>query len=269
VDWSWPWVDSIRVGGVPPGASKGGSAIISLQYAYTLVRAAELMKAYGRKDIGLRYEESGRRIAADVYKFCYDAGRGLLADTPEKKEFSQHANILAILADAIPPDQQKGVLDKLMKDPSLTQATYYFKFYLFEAMKKTGTGNRFLDELKPWYDMIDIGLTTFAEQPEPTRSDCHAWSASPLYQLLSLTAGVQPAAPGFQKVLIKPAPGVLRNVAAKVAHPNGNIQLSMEINGNETAVEAQLPPGLNGSLDWGGKMYALKPGSNKFSLPRW
>jgi alpha-L-rhamnosidase len=31
VDWSWPWVDSIRVGGVPPGVSKGGSAIVSLQ----------------------------------------------------------------------------------------------------------------------------------------------------------------------------------------------------------------------------------------------
>ncbi|HEX4373434.1 MAG TPA: alpha-L-rhamnosidase N-terminal domain-containing protein, partial [Puia sp.] len=45
VDWSWDGVDSIRVGGVPPGVSKGGSSIISLQFAYTLQRASQLMNA--------------------------------------------------------------------------------------------------------------------------------------------------------------------------------------------------------------------------------
>lgn len=57
VDWNWPWVDSIRVGGVPPGASKGGSSIITLQYAYTLARAAELMNAYGWRSVSVRYEQ--------------------------------------------------------------------------------------------------------------------------------------------------------------------------------------------------------------------
>ena len=59
---------------------------------------------------------------------------------------------------------------------SLTQATFYFKFYLFEALKKTGLGDQFLAQLKPWRDMLAIGLTTFAEQPDrsdgpSTRSD--------------------------------------------------------------------------------------------------
>jgi hypothetical protein len=57
VDWNWPWVDSIRVGGVPPGASKGGSSIITLQYAYTLARAAELINAYGWRTVSVRYEQ--------------------------------------------------------------------------------------------------------------------------------------------------------------------------------------------------------------------
>lgn len=263
VDWSWPWVDSIRVGGVPPGASKGGSSIISLQYAYTLVRAAAIMKAYGREESGLRYEVLAKKISSEVFRQCYDAGKGLLADTPEKKEFSQHANILAILADAIPTAQQNETLDKLIKDPSLTQATYYFKFYLFEAMKKTGMGDRFLDALKPWYDMIDIGLTTFAEQPEPTRSDCHAWSASPLYQLLSLTAGVQPAAPGFARVLVKPAPGPLRKFDAVVPHPAGDIRVSMNTNGSRSNYVVELPAGVGGELEWQGKRIPLKPGQNR------
>src|SRR6266851_3707029 len=33
----------------------------------------------------------------------------------------------------------------------------------------------------PWREMVSLGLTTWAEQPEPTCSDSHAWSAHPNY----------------------------------------------------------------------------------------
>ena len=52
--------------------------------------------------------------------------------------------------------------------------------------------------------MLNRGLTTWAETADPTRSDCHAWSASPNYDLLSIVAGIQPAAPGFKRVRIEP-----------------------------------------------------------------
>jgi alpha-L-rhamnosidase len=261
VDWSWPWVDSIRVGGVPPGVSKGGSSIVSLQYAYTLVRAAELMKAYGRPEIAAKYKEKASKICSDVYKLCFDQTKGMIADTHEKKEFSQHANILAILTDAVPVERQKQLLQKLMTDKSITQATYYFKFYMFEAMKKTGLGDQYLAQLKPWYDMLSIGLTTFAENPEPTRSDCHAWSASPLYEMLSTVAGVLPAEPGFGKVIIKPHPGNLAEFAAVVPHPKGEIKV--ELSTGKWTVD--LPAGLSGDFEWKGKKQALKQGRNEIS----
>lgn len=109
-----------------------------------------------------------------MFRQCWDDSKKMLADTSEKTSFSQHANILGILTDAVESSQQKDLINKIMTDKSITQATYYFKFYLFEAMKKAGLGNEYLGQLKPWYDMLDIGLTTFAENPEPTRSDCHA-----------------------------------------------------------------------------------------------
>lgn len=253
VDWSWPWVDSIRVGGVPPGVSKGGSAIVSLQYAYTLVRAAALMQAYGRPGVAKQYQERAAKICSDVYRLCWDEKKGMFADTPEKTAYSQHVNILAILTDALPIAQQQGLLKKIMQDSSITQATYYFRFYLFESMKKTGLGNEYLKELKPWYDMLDIGLTTFAENPEPTRSDCHAWSASPLYEMLSLVAGVMPGSPGFNTVYIKPHPGTLKSFAAVVPHPNGEISVSLK-NGQW---EISLPRGLTGTFEWKGRKHAL------------
>ncbi|MFI5157213.1 MAG: alpha-rhamnosidase, partial [Chitinophagales bacterium] len=101
VDWSWPWVDSIRVGGVPPGASKGGSSIITLQYVYTLQRAASLMSHYGKKELADKYLKLAQSLTKRTMELCWDQERGLLADDYNKKEFSQHANILAVLTDAV------------------------------------------------------------------------------------------------------------------------------------------------------------------------
>jgi hypothetical protein len=265
VDWSWPWVDSIRVGGVPPGASRGGSSIITLQFAYTLQRAASLMRHHGQPDKASAYDAMAARLREETYRRCFDPSKGLMADTPEKDSYSQHANILAILTDAVPGRVQEALLGKLMADPGLTQATYYFKFYLFEAMRKTGTGNRFLDQLKPWYDMLDIGLTTFAENPEPTRSDCHAWSASPLYAMLSLTAGIGPAAPGFREVLIRPYPGRLKNIEATVPVPAGMVTLSWRSEKSGVRAVVHMPSGLSGKLEWKGRSWPLKPGKNEIT----
>ena len=67
-------------------------------------------------------------------------------------------------------------------------------------MRMAGEGDKYFSQLEPWKKMLDRGLTTFAEKPDPTRSDCHAWSSSPNYHLLSLVAGVTPAEYGFKSV---------------------------------------------------------------------
>ncbi|MEZ4828681.1 MAG: hypothetical protein R3C61_20710 [Bacteroidia bacterium] len=79
-------------------------------------------------------------------------------------------------------------MQRILEDKSLIQATFYFKFYLFRALVKTGMADQYLPQIQPWRDMLDLGLTTFAEKPDPTRSDCHAWSASPNYDLLATVA---------------------------------------------------------------------------------
>jgi alpha-L-rhamnosidase len=49
--------------------------------------------------------------------------------------------------------------------------------------------------------MLNRGLTTWAETADPTtRSDCHAWSASPNYELFRTVLGIDSAAPGFRRV---------------------------------------------------------------------
>jgi hypothetical protein len=191
----------------------------------------------------------------------------LFADTPAKSSFSQHANILAVLTDAVPAAQQAALLQKTVNDTSLTQATFYFKFYLFEALRKAGMGDQFIPQLKPWRDMLAMGLTTFAENPEPTRSDCHAWSASPLYELLATTCGIRPAEPNFKTVRIEPSFGSLTTVSGKMPHPQGEIAVQFQksatggLSGTVT-----LPTGLTGTLRWKGKSLPLKAGAQSVNL---
>ena len=107
--------------------------------------------------------------------------------------------------------------------------TYYFRFYLFRAMKKVGIGRR----VHPSARILGgrcwrSGLTTWAENPEPTRSDCHAWSAHPNFDLLATVAGIEPAAPGFAEVLIRPHLGPLQHVTATLPHPLGDITVAYQ-----------------------------------------
>ncbi|WP_435531823.1 family 78 glycoside hydrolase catalytic domain [Spirosoma liriopis] len=275
VDWSkWQNAGDEIAGGVPAGARKGGSSILSLQQAYTYFRAGDLLAHYGKNEQAEHYRELGRKLNKAVYAQCWDAGRNLMADTPlaaagqsGKTSFSQHANILAVLTDAVPAAQQASLLQKVMTDTSLTQATFYFKFYLFEALKKAGLGDQFVTQLKPWRDMLAMGLTTFAENPEPTRSDCHAWSASPLYEFLSLTCGIKPAEPGFKTVRIEPFLGDLTNVEGRMPHPVGEIavQFQKTPTGGLTGT-ITLPATLTGILRWKGKTLPLKAGKQAVSL---
>jgi len=265
----WNFVDWAEEydAGVCPGADRGETSVISLQFVYALRYAEELAGKFGMPGEAEYYRSLADRITAAVKKHCWSEKRGLLAETPEKKQFSQHANIMAILVDLIDQDKQQGLLEKIITEKNLIQCTFYYRFYLIRALKKVGLGNRYLDLLKPWHDMIKTGLTTFAETPEPTRSDCHAWSASPLYEFLATVCGIEPATPGFERVRIAPQLGKLKMIAAEFPHHDGNIACRLEKTGGEgISGEITLPDGLYGEFIWHGRKIELRPGKQQINL---
>ncbi|MEO0468117.1 MAG: family 78 glycoside hydrolase catalytic domain [Bacteroidota bacterium] len=268
VDWAkeWPWSPTRRIGGVPAEDADGNSAVLSLQYAYTLRQAAELHRAFGDTYHAERYEMQREKLLEAIRKHCWNPEKAMFRDLPDTDIYSQHANILAILADALPESEQAALLAKVMNDSSLIQATFYFKFYLFQAMHKLDVADHYLPQLKPWQDMLDLGLTTFAEKPDPTRSDCHAWSASPNYDLLATVAGIRPAEPGFRSVHIAPSLGELQSVSAKMPHPKGDISLDLQRDGQKLKAQIVLPEGLTGEFEWKGQKMALSGGQNQFVM---
>jgi hypothetical protein len=200
-------------------------------------------------------------VAASVKRLTWDDSKRLFADTPAKRSFSQHVNVLAVLADLVPRSEQREFMQRVLRDPALTQATYYFRFYVFRAMNKAGLGDEYLAELGPWRQMLDLGLTTWAEKPEPTRSDSHAWSAHPNYFLLTTVAGIEPATPGFGTVRIAPHIGSLNNLRATVPTPKGTVRVAYARKGKALTAEITLPPNVSGTFEWNGGTTPLRPGT--------
>ena len=270
MEW-WNFVDWANYdgwhNGVPPGIDSGYSSIVNLQYVYTLQQAASILKAFDFIEQANEYLQEADKIKSIVYKKCYDIKEGLIADTPEKKNFSQHANIWGILTDTFPVDSQAGILKKILIKKDIAQSSYYFKFYLIKTLEKVGMADKFLTLLEPWKHMLDLGLTTFAEKPDPTRSDCHAWSASPVYYLLSLVCGIKPNEAGFKSVRIEPYLGNLHWINVSMPHHLGNIRVSLSKDKKGGVKgEIMLPNSLNGVFTWKNRNIQLKGGLNQIQI---
>ncbi len=252
--------------GVPDGANDGNSSIISLQYAYTLRQAAQLFRQYGKEAIADHYTILADKLTKGTYQACFDKGKNEMANTPFKNTFSQHAGIMAILAGAIPKEDQKTVMNQVLTDKSLSQATFYYRFYLNQSLKKVGMANLYYRELAPWREMLKNGLTTFAENPDPTRSDCHAWSASPNYDFLATICGIMPDAAGFKKILIQPALGELKEIKGEMPHPNGMISVTLNRRGDGVTGMIKLPKNTTGRFLWNDKDIFLSEGEQTVNI---
>ncbi|TJZ59995.1 alpha-L-rhamnosidase [Sphingobacterium olei] len=268
IPW-WPFVDYTPpfTSGVPTGATDGHSSVLTLHYAYTLKQAADLFAHFGAPEQAARYRKEADRLNTATYRLCFDQARGVMADTPDKQAYSQHASILAVISGCIPETDRQALTEKVLDDESLIPVTFYFRFYLTRALLESGLGDRYYEKLSAWHDMLDLGLTTFSETPEPTRSDCHAWSASPSYDFLATICGIRPAAPGFKRVLVEPNLGALNEVEAVMPHTAGEIKVQLKrdrqhgIRGTVT-----LPEGVKGDFRWHGKQQRLVGGENTITM---
>ena len=258
-DWTEEWES-----GIAPGGSDGHSALITLQFVYALQRAVELERTFGGEEEADRMQALANKLLEAVRNQAYDTDKGLFRDSLEGSTFSQHTNTLAILTGAAPINERRAIMERVLQDKSLTQAGYYFSFYIFEALREAGLGERYIEQLAPWQDMLALGLTTTPEKPPPSRTDSHAWAAHPNYGLLATVLGIRPAEPGFRSVVIAPNLGPLQRAEGKMPHPLGEIEVSLKRVGPE-GVQARitLPDGLQGVFEWRGETTRLNSGAQE------
>ncbi len=252
--------------GEPVREKDGNSAFQDLLFLLTLDAVAELEEAVGIPSMAIYYRDLGNRIRQTIRPKYWDAARGLFADTHDHRNFSQHVNALALLAGITEGEEAAAVASRMMRDTTITQATIYFRYYVHQALQRAGLGDELTDHLQIWYDQMKLGLTTWAEMPEPSRSDCHAWGASPNIEFFRIILGIRSDAPGFSRVRIAPSMGKLTDVSGAIPHPKGEIAVSLKKNkeGKLTAY-VTLPEGVTGVFVWRGATHPLSAGKQRIA----
>ena len=252
--------------GAPQKGADGCSILMDLQLLYAYQLMAHMEEVRGNTWQANEYSREADRLVAAVKKSYWNPARGLFADRAEQDNYSQHAGALAILCGIV--DDPAAMGRKLLEDKSLAQCTVYYKYYLHEALAKAGLGDGYLDWLDIWRENIAMGLTTWAETSdlEGTRSDCHAWGASPNIELYRTVLGIDSDAVGFKRVRIAPHLGAIREIGGTIPHPAGAVSVHYKVQGSRLQATVELPEGVNGTFVWKGKKKRLHPGSNNLNI---
>lgn len=164
-----------------------------------------------------------------------------------------HTGFLSLLYDIAPEDRRAAILDKVLNPPEgMTQVGSPFAvLYLFEMLEKAGRTDEVIARIYQYYQpMLDHQATTvwetFADstvtwQDFPTRSHCHAWSASPIHSLNRIVLGIVPASAGGAKFSISPYLSGLAWAKGATASIHGPVEVSWRKEGDTIEIEARAP----------------------------
>ena len=262
--------------GVPRPAGDGATSILDLQLLLAYQLLGDIERQMGNDFMADRYAADEARLASAIQENYWVAGKGMYANNTDRNQFSQHAQALAILTGLVEGDAAEELARKTVDDPSLDYCTIYFRFYLHQALAKAGLGDDYLKWLDKWRENIANGLTTWAETSDvnTSRSDCHAWGASPNIEFFRILLGIDSASPAFRTVRIAPNLGDITKIGGTMPHPEGEISVSYEIRKdgkgkdapNCLHVEIELPDAVSGEFVWNGWARRLDGGLNRFRI---
>lgn len=257
----WSFVDWVKGWdyGNTPTSDKGPTATMNFLLSRAFFAAAEVEEAVGDMSMSYRYHDLGDAIldAANDMFWCEE--KGLYSEDPGHTVFTEHAQCIGLNPEHCSGSEHLDALFEKMAKEDIARTTVYFSFYLlelyhdFDGVTSFDTAGAFYRRLQFWEELPGQGFKTPVEQPEPSRSDCHAWGSHPLFHMNASIAGIRPDKPGFRSVIIKPMFGLpYKKVTSRIPHPKGFVAFSWEKKANgKIAVSAELPPGVKGTLVYG------------------
>ena len=215
-----------------------------------------------------------------AFELLWEEAAGVYVDAADRngprRRVSQQTNAIAIVAGCAPrhrwPQMLKYILDesrvvitptisdnlaaylRQQMDPAehmkfdvehnVVAAQPFFSHLLHDAIVRAGRRELIPARCMKWWAQIERGDTAFEEYWDAragTGSRCHAWSATPTYDLTTWVLGVRPAAPGYSRAEIAPRFGSLRHLEGRVPTPHGLIEVNLD---REGGGEVTIPDGV-------------------------
>ena len=224
IDWAADWMPG---SGMPTAGLYGPITMESLLWLYGLQKASELAEWLGETALAGDWRQQAEALRLAIRQNCMGEN-GMLTDGPGRPEISQHAQVFGVLTGTLTEAEGRRNLLRTVEDRTITRCTVAMCFYLFRALEQADLYEYTDEYWDIWRRMVGNGCTTCVEAENYARSECHAWGALALYELPSVILGVRPAAPGYEKIEVRPVPGVLTGASGTVHTPRGDLNIAWE-----------------------------------------
>ncbi len=243
VDWVPGWFC-----GIPTGGDKEPLTVTSMMYAAALNAASEICEAVGRPGLAEDYRCRASDMLEHVRAICYDEAVGLFRDTPSLANYSQHTTLWAILSGAVSGSEAGALVDRTFDGQvPVNVCTFSMNHYMFRALELADRYEYAPRQLAGWQKMLDWHCTSWCENPDSPRSECHGWSSAPIYEFSEMVLGVYPTSDGYRSVRIKPyIHGLgLTHAEGTVPTPVGSISVAWKIKNGVFTLNVKLPDGVD------------------------
>lgn len=221
VDWVDQWSE---IAGRTPASLVGASTAYNLMYAYALELSARINEITARDGMAAEYRARADAIRERVEALCWSEKEQLYTEGPGFEEYSQHTQVYAVLTGLKKDAEARALLDRAFAKEGIALCSFTWQFFVFRALEICGHYDRTETQWELWKGLLDKNLTTIPETPDgdtSPRSDCHAWSALPLYEFPRNFLGVNPTAPGWAGITVRPRTLSLTSCAGEAVTPKG------------------------------------------------
>jgi alpha-L-rhamnosidase len=243
---------------VPPGPLNGGrwnfpprtaaECFNNCYLVYLLDQLAQMAAAIGFPDQAKVYQDQAESMRPRIQAAFYDAGKHFYAVD------GQAYQLMALLARVTPPNLRGDVTKRLqdailVKDQGHLDTGMLGTYFLIQYLQETGRNDLLWTIVAQttypgWGYMLDHGATTWWEQWNGGPSRIHACFNSLDGWFYQGLAGIRPdpAAPGFKKIIIKPAVvGDLTWVRAHYDSLHGRIVSQWECKDDRLSMHVVIP----------------------------
>lgn len=255
----------------------GYNAIVNTQFMDVLYIVGKFAKIIGdtwnEKRLIAQADLMKKQIEVtfwDPQECCY---RDSIKDGKFGEIISQHTNAYLAIKGVVPPEKLQLILERVfikpgdendiiqidrLRDKFIKHDLMPFNpqknvliaqpFFMHHVNKFFDMMNRFDLMFKyfkrGWVPMIQIGATyTIWETWSKTGSECHAWAASPGYDLPTYVLGIKPIKPGFERFEITPNLADLHWANGIVPTIKGEIGVSWTLFEHQFNIKFNVPEG--------------------------
>ncbi|MBP7964691.1 MAG: family 78 glycoside hydrolase catalytic domain, partial [Caldilineaceae bacterium] len=233
---------------------QGQVTALNAQFVAALRAASRLAHAAGQPGQADRFAALADQVADAINRLLWDEERGVYVDARHRgvqsRRISQQANAAVFAWDIAPIQRWPAVFATVMDDAHLvltrtgdgdpTSPTFdeenqvvmaqpFFCHHLHRALSRAGEQEAMLDNLRRrWGPWVAAGEPTFWElwQLGPATSTCHAWAATPTFDLSTEVLGIAPLTPGFARFRVAPHPADLAWADGVFPSPLGDIAVA-------------------------------------------